>query len=383
LSVISNSIQQEAWAKVDLNPDLLDGILPVRHNPFIIFHTNKSVKVQSGYEGRVSLLEPGVSQNNCSIIINDLKQSDSGLYQIRVTGELDEKQNGFTFIPKVNVSKPKIKFPTLTEGQRATLTCTAPGLCSGSVPKITWTWRGAGGNESDITGNKTSFRTKNTTACTQRHTSILAFNALAKHHNSRITCKISFTGETTTEGNATLNVTCEYYLQCSVKLTGVTSVQEGESLNLTCSLESFPPSLVMWTKLNSDTNLHSDSGSASLFIQNVTAEHSGLYVCTAKHMNDTQKDNVTLTYANINFSLLNRNSARGARRRQESTKTEYAEIKKAVKEEQENDVGRGREISEGEEEKVVMELEMKRCEPQKDEGVEAVYSTVNDIMEEI
>ncbi|XP_030606362.1 sialic acid-binding Ig-like lectin 10 [Archocentrus centrarchus] len=721
-------------------------------NPFMIFHTNNSIKVQSGYEGRVSLLEPDVRQNNCSIIINDLKRSDSGLYQLRVNGELKREQDGFTFIPKVNVSvkglkqKPTVTIPTLTAGQWATLTCTAPGLCSGSVPQISWTWRGAGGTKSHITGNITSFRTKNTTAFTQTHTSTLTFNALAKHHNSRIICKISFTGETTTERSATLNVT---HVK-KVKITGPKSVQEGETLNLTCSVKSFPPSLVMWTKINSDINLHSDSGSASLFIQNVTAEHSGLYVCTVKHMNTPLKDNITLTviyrrkpqitgntavkegdvlnltcsvksfppavivwkkrspntdlqngtytdlhnhtgsatlfipnvtaehsgqyictakhldttmtvpvnvavayrrkpqiigntavkmgdvlnltcsvesfppalivwkkrspntdlqngtytdlhsntgsatlvipnvtaehsglyictakhldtsvksyidvivtwfskildgsgcvlqsegltcvciseglplptikwpllkhhteysvittvtnhtvnstvsltvrnngnssvecvsnngngeakenlpikrnlaekngqsavfrlkylkiiiafltgilltssicclaqrcnrkkgkssgksdetlemlthqddnlvyydqalqenqtlnsnsepkeveYANIDFSLLNRNSARGARRRQESTKTEYAEIKKAVKEEQENDVGRGREISEGEEEKVVMELEMKCCEPEKDEGVEAVYSTVNDIMEEI
>ncbi|XP_042072047.1 sialic acid-binding Ig-like lectin 14 [Haplochromis burtoni] len=72
----------------------------------IIFHSNKNTdkKAQAAFEGRVSRLEPDVTQKNCSIIINDLKESDSGSYQPRVTGELNGKQGGFTFIPRVTVS---------------------------------------------------------------------------------------------------------------------------------------------------------------------------------------------------------------------------------------------------------------------------------------
>ncbi|KAL3980353.1 hypothetical protein ACER0C_016426 [Sarotherodon galilaeus] len=184
--------------------------------PVMIFHTNKSTDVQPGFEGRVSLIEH-VIQNNCSIIISDLKQSDSGSYHLRVIGELNRKTDAFTFIPKVNVSveglkqKPTVMIPTLTEGQQATLTCTAPGLCSGSVPEITWTWRGAGGTEPYITGNSTDYKTENLTDVTQRHSSTLTFNALAKHHSSNITCNISFTDTTTTEGSSTLTVNCEYF----------------------------------------------------------------------------------------------------------------------------------------------------------------------------
>uniref|UniRef100_A0A3P9BNB2 Immunoglobulin domain-containing protein n=1 Tax=Maylandia zebra TaxID=106582 RepID=A0A3P9BNB2_9CICH len=147
--------------------------------PVMIFHTNKSTDVQPEFEGRVSLIEH-VIQNNCSIIINNLKESDSGSYHLRVIGEVNRKTDAFTFIPKVNVSvkglkqKPTVMIPTLTEGQQATLTCTAPGL---------------------------SF--------TQSHVSTLTFNALAKHHNTSITCKISFTDKTTTEGSSTLTVNCE------------------------------------------------------------------------------------------------------------------------------------------------------------------------------
>uniref|UniRef100_A0A668S0P5 Ig-like domain-containing protein n=1 Tax=Oreochromis aureus TaxID=47969 RepID=A0A668S0P5_OREAU len=206
----------------------------------IIFHSNNK-NSQPEFEGRVSRLEPDVSRKNCSIIINDLKESDSGFYQLRVT-----------------------------EGQQATLTCTAPGLCSGSVPQITWTWRGAGGTESYITGNSTAFKTENLTNVTWRHVSTLTFNPSAEHHNTNVTCKIRFTGETTTEKTSGLNVNYTRKPQ----IIGNTTVKEGDVLNLTCSVESVPPSLVMWSKLGSNTNLHNDTGSATFIISNAT-EYSG------------------------------------------------------------------------------------------------------------
>ncbi|XP_026040548.1 sialic acid-binding Ig-like lectin 12 [Astatotilapia calliptera] len=265
----------------------------------IIFHSNKNTdkKAQSGFEGRVSRLEPDVSQNNCSIIINDLKESDSGSYQLRVTGEMNGQQDGFTFIPRVTVSvkglsqKPTVMTPTLSEGQQATLTCTAPGLCSGSVPEITWTWRGAGGTESYITGNRTDFNTDNPTTFTQRHISTLTFNPSAEHHNTSVTCKINFTGRKSTEETLTVHVN---HMK-EITISGVTTIREGDVLNLTCSVDSFPPSLIVWSKLGSDTNLHSYSGSARLVIENVKPEHSGQYICAVTYMNNTLKKDVNIT----------------------------------------------------------------------------------------
>ncbi|XP_063340971.1 sialic acid-binding Ig-like lectin 14 [Pelmatolapia mariae] len=473
--------------------------------PVMIFHTNKSTDVQPEFEGRVSLIEH-VIQNNCSIIINDLKESDSGSYHLRVIGELNRKTDAFTFIPKVNVSvkglkqKPTVMIPTLTEGQQATLTCTAPGLCSGSVPEITWTWRGAGGTASYIAGNRTDYKTENLTAFTQSHVSTLTFNALAKHHKSNITCKISFTDKTTTVGSSTLTVNYKRKPQ----IIGNTTVKLGDVLNLTCSVESFPPALIVWRSITTNLltktypDLHNDTGSATLVIQNVTAEHSGQYICATKHLHTTvtsyvnvtvtwfskivngsgcvlqsevltcvcisegfplptvkwpflknrtdysvlttvsnhtvnstvsltvknngsttfecvssngmgeakesltiQKnlpdnnslinfimqvlftvyngealqDNQTLSsnsgpkeveYANINFSLLKRTSGREAARKQESTKTDYAEIKKVVEEQWGDDAGEEGDILEDQEKNVIMEL--KHCEPERVEG---------------
>uniref|UniRef100_A0A1A8CJY0 Ig-like domain-containing protein n=2 Tax=Nothobranchius kadleci TaxID=1051664 RepID=A0A1A8CJY0_NOTKA len=178
----------------------------------IILHTNNENKVQSGFRGRVSLLEPRLHHGNCSIIISDLQESDSGSYQLRVEGRGPGEKYTYT-VAKTNLSltglkqKPALMVPPLTEGQQTTLTCTAPGLCPGSPPNITWSWRRGGEEDFTITGNITGFHTENLTDFTQRHSSTLTFNPSAEHHGTNITCKISFTGDTTTEETMTLNVT--------------------------------------------------------------------------------------------------------------------------------------------------------------------------------
>ncbi|XP_014842327.1 PREDICTED: sialic acid-binding Ig-like lectin 5 [Poecilia mexicana] len=256
----------------------------------VVFHTNRN-KVPSEFLGRVLLLDPDVSQGNCSIMINDLSTSDSGSYQLRVNGFYQGTADGVTFPSRTSLSvkdltqKPSVMIPPLTEGQQATLTCTAPGLCSGSPPKITWMWRGKGEMEVNITGNMAaSFKTENLTVVTQRHSSILTFNSSAKHHNTNVTCKVSFTSGLTTEETVTLKVNYKSQPQ----ITGNTIVKEGDDLNLTCNVESFPQSVVVWTKHSaSEIYLQNNTGSATLVISNVTAPDSGRYVCTATHLNET------------------------------------------------------------------------------------------------
>ena len=85
-------------------------------------------------------------------------------------------------------------------------------------------------------------------------------------------------------------------------ITGDAIVKEGDTLNLTCSVESFPPSLITWTKLSdknmkngTETCLQNDTEIATLIIPNVTAEHSGRYICTAKHVDSTPTVYVDVT----------------------------------------------------------------------------------------
>ncbi|XP_051812411.1 sialic acid-binding Ig-like lectin 14 isoform X4 [Acanthochromis polyacanthus] len=267
----------------------------------MIFHSKKyNQNVQPGFRRRVSLLEPDVSQNNCSIRINNLSDSDSGSYQLRVNGDRFGRPDGYTFSQRATVSvtdltqKPSVMIPPLTEGKQTTLTCTAPGLCSGSRPKISWMWREAGGNDSYITENIAVVKTENLTAGTKRYRSTLDFSPSAEHHGTNITCKVSFNGGTTTEKTLTLNVN---YVK-KVQISGNRNLKKGETLNLTCSVESFPPSFVAWTKRNCMGSLIRNRRSSTLVIPDVRAEHSGQYVCEAMYM-----ERPLLSYVNITVSL--------------------------------------------------------------------------------
>ncbi|XP_068997352.1 sialic acid-binding Ig-like lectin 13 isoform X1 [Embiotoca jacksoni] len=216
-----------------------------------IFNSNMYGKtVQDGFKGRVSLLESNLSQTNCSIIINDLKESDSGSYQFRVNFHY----SGFSFPPRATVSvkglsqKPTVMIPPLTEGQQTTLTCIAPGLCSGSVPKITWTWKGKGENDSHISGNITHVNTEALSPVTQIHSSTLTFNSSAEHHGTEITCKISFTGNTTTEETKTLNVT-----RFPRILSSSACEVQSEVLTCVCISEGIPLPIIEWPLLRNHT----------------------------------------------------------------------------------------------------------------------------------
>uniref|UniRef100_A0A3Q2QE27 Vascular cell adhesion protein 1-like n=1 Tax=Fundulus heteroclitus TaxID=8078 RepID=A0A3Q2QE27_FUNHE len=90
----------------------------------------------------------------------------------------------------------------------ANLTCTAPGLCSGSPPKITWI-------------------AENLTAVTQRHSSTLTLNPSAEHHNSKITCKVSFTGNITTEETLILKFTTFHPYFCHFTVNHVKDCGSG------------------------------------------------------------------------------------------------------------------------------------------------------------
>ncbi|XP_050931858.1 uncharacterized protein LOC108899402 [Lates calcarifer] len=69
-----------------------------------IFSSSNNRNIQSGFRGRVSLLEPDVSQKNCGIIISGVRESDAGSYQLRVGGFLNGVKTGFTFESKANIT---------------------------------------------------------------------------------------------------------------------------------------------------------------------------------------------------------------------------------------------------------------------------------------
>ena len=104
--------------------------------------------------------------------------------------------------------KPTVMVPPLIEGQRASLTCMAPGLCSGSKPKITWKWTKIGKAESPVTGNMSL---EKLTDVAWKLSSTLTFNTSAEFHGTSVTCSVSYRNNITTNESVTLKVICESF----------------------------------------------------------------------------------------------------------------------------------------------------------------------------
>lgn len=97
--------------------------------------------------------------------------------------------------------KPKMKMSQLVEGEETTLTCTAPGLCSGSDPKFSWSWSRAGED----------FNVPDPSITNLGRTSTLSFIPSAEQHGAEVTCKVTFPGEVTTEEKACVNMRRKYH----------------------------------------------------------------------------------------------------------------------------------------------------------------------------
>ncbi|XP_067367058.1 sialic acid-binding Ig-like lectin 14 isoform X2 [Channa argus] len=206
-------------------------------NKSLIFDSNKN-EPASEFKERVSMLEPDLSKKNCSITIRNLKKSDSGFYEVRVYGKFSGTKDDYMLSNKTNITvtdlrqKPTVTISSQKLGEQTTVTCTAPGLCSEPVPQITWKWRGNAENVFHDTVKSSN----------------LTFNLSAEHHGAQVTCKISFTGNMTTEETLTLNVT-------GMKETGITKqsskhpcTNQTTDTTVTYLLQHLGPSVVLpWT----------------------------------------------------------------------------------------------------------------------------------------
>ncbi|KAM3614329.1 uncharacterized protein V6R79_012834 [Siganus canaliculatus] len=210
-----------------------------------------NMKTHPAFEGQKFQLELNSRQRKCSLVINDLTESDSGSYHVRLMFRpmrFPHDQN--TLFSQATVSvrgltqKPTVEVPPLTEGHEAALTCTAPGLCSGSDPEFTWIWSRGGMNYSHIPGSIIISMSERVTAVAQTHSSTLTFNPSAEHHGTSVTCRVSFANNITTEETVALSV-------ISFPKILATSGCELQSDVLTCECvsEGFPLPTIQWPVL--------------------------------------------------------------------------------------------------------------------------------------
>ncbi|KAM9782775.1 myeloid cell surface antigen CD33-like [Neosynchiropus ocellatus] len=223
------------------------------HSSDPIYSSDRSSAIRKGFKGRVSLLESDVSQGNCSIIINDLSPSDSGWYQLRVIGTSDQ----YSFGTKQQISvrglsqKPILDVPQLKEGQLTALTCTAPGLCSGSEPTISWRWEGKGKTQQLTGGNITAQKSACLGAVRRQYSSALMFSASSEHHSSSITCTVVFKRGWTTEEKKTLEV--QWFAGI---LNGSRCERDSAALTCVCGSQGRPLPSISWPLLTDHSDFH-------------------------------------------------------------------------------------------------------------------------------
>lgn len=91
-----------------------------------------------------------------------------------------------------------------------------------------------------------------------------------------------------------------------------------------------------------------------------------------------------MEYANIDFSVLKRNTARNGSKTQQSIETEYAEIMKKEKEGRKEIAKVEGKMTEGNKEELVENEELKQAFSGEERGDNTeVYSNIKDIMNEI
>ncbi|XP_034144729.1 sialic acid-binding Ig-like lectin 12 isoform X2 [Esox lucius] len=265
-----------------------------------IFSSEQPSNVKEDYRQRVSLLERDLSKKNCSMIINSINENDQGKYQFRIKF----KASGYTYKDKVNITvtdltqKPSVLIPALTEGETISMTCIAPGFCSGRPPSITWRWRRPGDNTTEFPDNTTIQKIENLTSVNTTHLSTLTFTPSAEHNGINVTCQVTFNEKIKTEETVTLNVTFRPPV-----LSGSGCVVQAGVMTCVCICQGVPVPLIKWPVLNNVTEYNlttSVSGSSvtstiSLPVRNQT---NNSVVCVCKHGGDNSKG----TRANLNIT---------------------------------------------------------------------------------
>ncbi|XP_066575219.1 sialic acid-binding Ig-like lectin 5 [Amia ocellicauda] len=240
-----------------------------------VFHSSGPSKVSEEYRGRVALLG-NLTENQCTVIISDLRKSDGGTYQFRADGKRKNAKN--TYKKKCNIiindltQKPTMSPVSVTEGELATLTCTAPGRCSGTPPTITWK------TKPDLKGIETH-KSENNSDGTTTHSSDFIFWPVPKHNKAVISCEVKFTN-TTTQESVTLEV--KYSQRKPSVSHSPETVKEGEALTLTCNFYCNPTANVSWTKGGATLSLKENSTELNYTIVNVTHTDAGEYTCIAQ-----------------------------------------------------------------------------------------------------
>lgn len=195
----------------------------------MIYHPDESVVIQD-YKGRAQLVG-NLVDNNCSLKIDPLHESDAGPFHFRIEIKDVDK---YSYVKKpVSIEIKNLADPPsliisdeLRAGKQFTASCSVTHSCPSDPPHLTW-------NHPLIP----TIQSQQLTNGQWKMTSSLTFTPTKSDHNDPLNCTAAYRGGEKVESSRRLIVK---YAPVDVKVECEASVEEGDSVELRCSSDGNP-----------------------------------------------------------------------------------------------------------------------------------------------
>ncbi|XP_038668956.1 sialic acid-binding Ig-like lectin 13 [Scyliorhinus canicula] len=151
-----------------------------------VFHSKDDNHVVPRFRHRTRL-SGNLKDGDCSLIITNVTQEDSGPYYFRI-GPDDRIAYRNYPVTRLNVSdftdKPRIFPAEIIAGKRVDISCTFNTTCNGTAPVLTWD------TPTDVPGSVSNTVTQH--GVTLTYTSVLTLIPSLKHHGQNLTCRVRY-----------------------------------------------------------------------------------------------------------------------------------------------------------------------------------------------
>uniref|UniRef100_A0A8C0IJU8 Ig-like domain-containing protein n=1 Tax=Chelonoidis abingdonii TaxID=106734 RepID=A0A8C0IJU8_CHEAB len=244
--------------------------------------SESSREVSQETRGRFQLAK-NPAHGDCSLQISDARRTDAGKYFFRFKkGTLicshlilsSPHVSELTEEPEIQISPADGLPGTLLAGEPVTVTCTAPGRCSGPPPRVTWTgpFRNTAQDVSTQLANGS-----------WAYSSALSFTPGPGDHGKELVCTISYRPPwgPSTRRTVQLHVVWPAPLGTEGDVVSL-ETQEDDSLSLSCDAGSRPEATLSWARMNRSLS-PGQEGTRRLELPNLRIGDAGEYRCWAKN----------------------------------------------------------------------------------------------------